>query len=448
MPGPVLVAVGPLVAALLVWLLGRWPRVAAVVGAVLALGLAVWLRLLKDGGEAVGVYGRSLTLTPGIQWLFLLLFTSLAILYLLSLLWPQGRYFVAASLAALSPMALALMIRPLILGALFWLIAAFLLGIIIQSDQAGQTQGAWRYVLMIFLAVLLLLVGGWLADTAQAALQEMAGQLLGAAFLILLAGFPFHIWVQPVVAAGRNLPLVLVLGLGQVLLILFVYDWLAAYPWVQTGPRFRQFVQLSSGLTALTAGVLAMTTSSLRRLVGSLLLLDMSVSLALLLVPVGGGWETAVQLPLLRSVSLLLIMLGRQTLPDMESDTGWRGLGRRQPTAALTVGYGLVSLLGLPLGVGFSGRWAAVALIAKEADVSFWLPAGLLLAIGGGIYGVWRSLAPLLAHTETAVTGRQNQPIAVQVGLLVSVAVGIILAVTPLLAIFGQRLAALWLRAS
>lgn len=442
-PGPVLLAVGPLAAALVVWLLGRWPRVAAAVGAVLALSLGVWLRLAGDGGESVLIYGRSLTLTPGIQLLFLLLLLSFGMLFLLSLLWPQGRYFVAASLAALSPMALAVLIRPLTLSALFWLMAAVLLGVVIQSDQAGQTQGAWRYVLMMFLAVLLLLVGGWMAATAQAALQEMAGQLLGVAFLILLAGFPFHIWLPPVLTVSKNLALVLVLGLGQILLILFIYDWLAAYPWIQTEPRFRFFIQWGSGLTALTAGVLALTAPSLRRLLGSLLLLDMSVSLALLLVPVGLGWETAVLLPLLRSVSLLLVGLGWQTLPDFQLAADWRGLGRLRPMAALTLGYGLLSLLGLPLAVGFSGRWAALALIAREPDVSFWLPVGLL-AMGGGIYGLWRGLTPLLMGGETAAA--DHQPIAVQIGLLLGLVVGVLLAATPLAMTFVQQLVLLWLR--
>jgi multicomponent Na+:H+ antiporter subunit D len=152
----------------------------------------------------------------------------------------------------------------------------------------------------------------------------------------------------------------------------------------------------------------------------------------------------AVRLPLLRSVSLLLVVLGWQTLPNVQLAADWRGLGRRRPLAALTLGYGLLSLLGLPLAVGFPGRWAAIALIAREPDVSFWLPVGLLLAMGGGIYGVWRGLAPLLMRGETAVT--DHQPVAGQIGLLLAVIIGVLLAVTPLTLTFVQRLFQLWLR--
>ena len=273
----------------------------------------------------------------------------------------------------------------------------------------------------------------------------MAGQLLAVAFLILLAGFPFHIWLQPVVSVGRPLTLVLVLGLGQILLLVFVYEWLAAYPWIHTAVPFRRLIQWSSGLTALTAGVLAVTMPSLRRLLGSLLLLDMSVSLAMLLVPVETGWETAVLLPLVRSVSLLLVVLGKYGLPAADQTAAaWRGSGRQRPIAALTLGYGLFSLLGLPLGVGFPGRWSAIVLIAA-ADVSFWLPVGLLLATGGGIYGLWRGLSPLLMRGEKDAAVRQ--PIVDQVGLLLGLAAGVVLAVTPLGLSFIQRLALLWLRA-
>ncbi len=443
MSGPVVLVLGPVAGAVVAWLLGRWPQLAAGMGVALAWGLALWLRLLPDEREPVLLYGRALTLTPGIQTVFILLLTGLGVLFLLSILWPQGRYFVPASLAALSPMAAALLIRPLTLGALFWLMAAICLGVVIHSDQAGQTQGAWRYVLLMFLAILLLLAGGWMADTEQTALQEMAGQLLGVGFLILLAGFPFHIWVQPVIFSAKNLALVWVLGLAQIVLIMFVYDWLAAYSWVQAAPRFRLLIQWGSGLTAITAGVLALTAPSLRRLLGSLLLLDMSFSLALLLVPVAVGWETAVLLPLLRSASLLLVMLGWQALPAVQDDK-WQGLARRRPLAALALGYGLVSLLGLPLAVGFSGRWSAIVLVAAVVDAAVWLPVCLLLAMGGGIYGVWRGLAPLLMRGETAVT--DHQPVQMRIGLLAGVVIGVLLAVTPLALTFVQRLAFWWLR--
>ena len=40
----------------------------------------------------------------------------------------------------------------------------------------------------------------------------------------------------------------------------------------------------------------------------------------------------------------------------------WRGAGRRQPIAALSILVGLLSLAGFPLTAGFPGRWALLSL--------------------------------------------------------------------------------------
>lgn len=399
--GPVVLVLGPMVAAVVAWLLRRWPRLVVAMGTVWAWEMGVWLwqRPLPEGGEVVLVYGRSLTLTPGLQSLFVLLLASLGILYLLSLLWPQGRNFVPVTLAALSPLAAALLIRPLILGALFWLMAAIFLGIAVQSERAGRTQGAWRYVLLTFLAVLLLLVGGWMADAAQTALHEMAGRLLVMAFLILLAGFPFHIWLQPVVTAVPGFTLVVVMGIGQLVLTLFLYSWLDAYPWLPQIPQFRLTVQWSTLLTTMIAGVLALTARDLLRLLGSLLLLDMAVSGMLLLVPASEGRETAVLLSAVRVVSLFLVAVGGQTFFQRRDAAVVTGRWTALP--AFIGAYGLVSLLGFPFTPGFLGRWTAVTLIVAQVGAAPWLPVGLLLAMGGGILGIWRQLAPALIRAGT-----------------------------------------------
>lgn len=401
--GSVLLLIVPLLGAALAWLLSRWPRFAVAVGTLAAwlLGFWLWRLPLPEAGEVVSIYGRSLTLTSTIQTLFVWLLAILGVLFLLSLSWPQGRYFVPAGLAFVSPMAAALLIRPLTLGALFGLIAAIFMGVFIQSDRAGRTQGAWRYVLLLFLAVSLLLAGGWMAETEQTALRETAGRLLAVAFLILLAGFPFHIWVQPVVTAVPGLSLAVVLGLGQMLLTIFVYEWIAAFPWLQQGAAFQMIIQGSALLTALTAGVLALTSRNWLRLLGSVLLLDMAVSLALLLIPTAEGRETAVLLLAARFLSLLFVAVGRPALLRLENakDGSVLPLGTGAVLSAFVAVYGLISALGFPLTIGFSGRWTAVSLLAHQPGVMPWLPIGILLAMGGGILGIWRQLAAPLMRT-------------------------------------------------
>jgi formate hydrogenlyase subunit 3/multisubunit Na+/H+ antiporter MnhD subunit len=414
--GPILLIIVPLFGAAVVWLLGRWPRLAVGAGIVLAWGLALWLWVLPDVEAAMQIFGSSLTLTAGIQAMFELVLIGLGILFLLSIFWPQGRNFVPVSLAVLSPLAMMLLVRPLLLGSLFWLVAAMLLAVVIQAEQAGQTQGAWRYLMLMFFAVILLLAGGWMVETEQAALQELAGQLLAVSFLIMMAGFPFHIWLQPLVNLSAGLILILVLGLGQLMLTTFIFEWLAVYPWLNQLSDFRQMVQWSSGLAALTAAVLAVSAQSMRRLAGSVLLLDMSFGAALLLVSARFGWETAVLLITSRAISLFLIVLGWKNVSDGDLSI------MERPYLVLFMGFGLLSLLGLPLTFGFPGRWSVIALITDQADVNLWLPVSLLLAIGGGIIGVWRGVSPMMSFQEVEMY--EVRPKRLQIGLGLAIVVG------------------------
>jgi formate hydrogenlyase subunit 3/multisubunit Na+/H+ antiporter MnhD subunit len=330
-----------------------------------------------------------------------------------------------------------LLVRPLLLGSLFWLMAAILLAVVIQAEQAGQTQGAWRYLMLMFFAVILLLAGGWMVETEQAALQELAGQLLAVSFLIMMAGFPFHIWLQPLVNLSAGLILILVLGLGQLMLTTFIFEWLAVYPWLNQLSDFRQMVQWSSGLAALTAAVLAVSAQSMRRLAGSVLLLDMSFGAALLLVPARFGWETAVLLIAARSISLFLIVLGWKHVSDGDLSN------QERPLSVISMVFGLLSLLGLPMTIGFPGRWSSISLITGQTDVNLWLPVSLLLAIGGGIIGVWRRVSPLLSFREAEIY--EIWPKRLQIGLGLALVVGVGLGVGSYGLLAVHRLAHLWL---
>ncbi len=444
---------GLLLSAAVTWALRRWRQAAAASGVVLAGLLWLWLRsvTLDDQTSLFLVYGRTLMMTEGIRLLFLWLVAAAGMLFVLSLLWPQGRHFVPVTLAVLALLAVMLMIRPFIFGVLAWLAAAALLAILIE--QNGQIRAALRYLVMAVIAGLLLLTVDWMLAADQAALQETTVRLVALAFIILMAGLPFHIWVSSLVMEASPLVIAFLLGLVQLALIFFVYALLAAFPWLQEMAAFGSLVRWSSGLMAVTAGLLALTAADYDRLIGSLLLLDMSVSLALLLTPVEMGWETAVLVPIVRFVSLLLAALGSGGLQAYLPAGGfvaWRGWGRRFPLETAVFAFGILSLLGLPLTVGFSGRWAALILIAQQPMVGLNLPIVLLLAMGGGIYGVWRGLSPLLAKGEVdfgdgVVINTTRMRLA---ALILGLTGGLWLAAWPQAALtYAHRLANVWLLA-
>src|SRR5690606_30711191 len=118
---------------------------------------------------------------------------------------PQGPDFAPAGLALLSPLAIALMWRPFVFGVAVLLVIAALAAVLAQSGRIGNTRAALRYLLMTVLAVPLFLLAGWMLESQGGALLSTIWRLLLVGFLILLASFPFHIWVRPLISEAAPL---------------------------------------------------------------------------------------------------------------------------------------------------------------------------------------------------------------------------------------------------
>ena len=385
--GPFLLIVGPLAGAAVVWLLGRWPRAAVIAGAVAAAGLGLLLALA--GNDVWAVYGRSLALGDGVRAVFQLLLLLVGVLFLLSLRWPIGRDTAPASLAAVSPLAAMVMIRPLALGAFFLIPVAALLAAAVQSGRPGKIGPAWRYLVMMTLALPLLLLTGWLAST-PAAFPLGAARVLALAAMIVVGGFPFYMWVRPAARQASPLLLPFLFGGAQLALLLLVFGWLMARPDWQADPGFQSWLRWSGALTVLLGGLLAATAVDGDDLLASLLLLDMGMGLLTLLLPGKMGWETAVAIHLGRVVALLLVGVGRLM---------WAELSKFGAVLWL---YGSLTLLGLPLTAGFGGRWALLnALPGLGGETpAIVLPGLLLLGTACGLWGIGRR-AHGLTHLTT-----------------------------------------------
>lgn len=384
--GPFLLIVGPPAGAAVVWLLGRWPRAAAIAGAVAAVGLGLLLALA--GNDVWAVYGRSLALDDGVRAVFQLLLLLVGVLFLLSLRWPIGRDTAPASLAAVSPLAAMVMIRPLSLSAFFLIPAAALLAAAMQSGRPGKIGPAWRYLVMMTLALPLLLLTGWLAET-PAAFPLGAARVLALAAMILVGGFPFYMWVRPAVRQASPLLLPFLFGGVQLALLLLVFGWLMARPDWQADPGFQSWLRWSGALTVLLGGLLAATAVD-DDLLASLLLLDMGMGLLTLLLPGKMGWETAVMIHLGRVVALLLVGVGRLMWTE------------RSKFRAVLWLYGSLTLLGLPLTAGFGGRWALLNALPGlgGGTPAIVLPGLLLLGTACGLWGVGRLALRLIGEQE------------------------------------------------
>jgi formate hydrogenlyase subunit 3/multisubunit Na+/H+ antiporter MnhD subunit len=405
MTAPLALLIGPLILAVLAFAVRRWP-VAAVAGGVigvLILGLiaAVVTPVELGASDALIIYGRSLTFTALIRAALLFTYAGLGLLFLLSLLLPQGSTFVPVCLGLLSPLTAALMVDPTIFGVALLLIVAAGMAILIQAGRPGSTLASVRYLVIFVMAVPPLLAAGWLLGTEQATFLPTASRLLLIAFLVLLAGFPFHIWVAPVVSEAGSLAPVVIFGLVELLIVIFCLNLLLGYPVVYRSFQFTRLLQISGVVTVLLAGILVLTAPSFGRLLAYILLLDIGATVLAFAFGTFAGIEATMSLLVFRTISLILAgiafgLLRRQFRPQESGSDRFAenvGLAWRTPMSVALFAYGALSLAGLPLTPGFSGRWAVVLLAADESPQ---LAAILVMSVAIAALGLLRCLATLL----------------------------------------------------
>lgn len=441
-PGPLLLLIGPPVVAGIVFLVRRWPVVAAVLGAVGILILARMVAAVPlSAGEATGrlfvgdtlaVYGRAFVLMEGVQETMAWLYRGMGLICLLAAVVPQGRLFVPLSLLLLAAVAAVLMIQPFIFGILLILVVVALVAMVIQAGQPGSTLAALRSLVMGTVAVCLLLVAGWMMGADQATFLTSIWQLWLLGVVMVVAGFPFHIWVRPAVTESPSLAPAVVFGLVHFALVGFSLSLWQENPWLQQNAQFGVLARGLGGATVVVAVLLAFNAGGFGRLLAYTLLADIGATVMML--PMGGtaGQDAVLAVLLLRFISLVLAGAGLGLLRGQlaaDSFQGAGGLARRVPWGVALFVYGTMSLAGLPLTPGFAGRWAVISQVAGESP---WLAGLLLLAAASTLVGLWRAVAGVLAPAEgegVLLSGRER--VVIQVVAIVALAGGALLAVFP-----------------
>ncbi len=415
MSSPLLVLLAPPILAIIVFFLRRWPRVAGLSSALLLFVLALILARvdLDLSGQTVAgglirgntwmLLGREIALTGAIRTILLFAYGVMIIIFLLATLLPQGYIFIPLSLAVLSPLAGALMVRPLVFGAVLLLVAAGLLALMIQGERAGSTLASFRYLTMVAIAAPLLLIAGWILETEQAPLMGSVATLYVVAFAILLAGFPFQIWVAPVVSESQPLVPAVIFGVAQMMIIAFCLLLLLGSPAVQRSAQFWQVVRVSGTIALVLAGLFSLTARSLGRLLGYLILIDIGIVVLAFSFLDRTRPELILTLLIARVVGLVLAGMGYgfiryQLGPDFSTlDLGGslRRLAWIAPVGLILFVYGGLSLVGLPLTVGFRGHWMTVDLASTQ---SFWIAAIIVLSMAAGVITLLRLLANSLGQ--------------------------------------------------
>ncbi|MFN2189168.1 MAG: hypothetical protein ACK2T3_10415, partial [Candidatus Promineifilaceae bacterium] len=420
MPSPFYLVIAPLLLSFVAYAIRRWMRLTALVGVGVLILLsailsAIDLNVVSAGGGSGLVQGnswillgREVALNEAVKTILLFLYASFGMIFLFSIAQPQEAGFVPLSLAVLSPLSAVLMVRPEVFGAILLLIAAGILTIIIQGRRPGSTLAAFRYFSMIAIAAPMLLIAGWITETEQTPLVGSLITLYMVAFAILLIGFPFQIWVAPLMSRAKSLVPSVVLGLAQIVTIAFCLILLQESPAIRASAQFWRVLQASGSILLILAILFCLSSKSFGRLLGYLVL----INIAIVVVSFSYLNRTTPELVMIQLIArvpgLLLAGMGygmlRYQLGSgigvLDISESANRLAWKTPVSLAMFIYGGLILLGLPLTIGFPGRWMAIEIASKD---SVWTAALIVLAVAAGTAKLIQVLAKALSKDAPAV---------------------------------------------
>jgi multicomponent Na+:H+ antiporter subunit D len=451
MPSPFVFIAAPLVLSVVVYFVRRWTKVAGITGAILLLVLTLVLTSIDLGPESQSevsglirgdmwlILGREVALTAAIRTILLFLYGALIVIFLVSTVLPQGTSFIPLSLAVLSPLAGALMVRPLVFGAVLLLIAAGILTIMIQGNRAGSTLAAFRYLTMVAIAVPLLLIAGWIQETGQTPLVGALLILYAVAFAILLIGFPFQIWVAPLIGESKALVPAVVIGLAQVVMIAFCLTLLLDSPSIQASAQFWRTIRISGALVLVVATLFCLTSRSFGRLLGYLLLINIGIAVLSFSLLDRSTPELVMTQLIARVPGLIVAGMGYgflrfqigPTIGAIDITRSVQRLAWTAPVGLVLYVYGGMVLLGLPLTVGFPGHWMAIDLASTE---SFWMAALMVLSMAAGVGKLLHLITNSLSKDASTVVAEKT------ITTEMKAAAGLALAIAVILAFLSQPL--------
>jgi len=446
MSGVMVVFTLPLLAALLVYLLRRWPLPSAIFAGLAALFLG-WLLWRWPNGETVLFLGRVLrvdapvqllgqtfALGPTAQWVLGWLAVVLAAAYLGAWQVSPGHTFFPFGLVLWSLFGAVLTIQSIWLAPILLAVVMAVATFVIQAGRQGSTRGALRVLWLPVLAIPLFLLAAWYVE--QAALDpestqalQAAGQFASVGLLLLLAPWPLH---APAVSLGEEGPplvaawLLTALAATAVTLLqglLVQFQWLQGAALSYTLPTLRLAELLLYGgmATCLWAGLAGAVQTNLSRQWSYASLFAYGAVLIALGLGARGSWALVWLLLVGRGVAMIVSAYGlaiiRQRAGGQTDFAHIQGLGTRLPWTSMAFLLGILSLAGMPLTAGFPGQWALMQALGSND----WYQVVVVLAGALGLaVGLMRSLSALLGPLRNLLLEREERVMIVlaAVGLL------------------------------
>ncbi len=304
--------------------------------------------------------------------------------------------------AILAALLLALSTTPL-LWAPFWLVVAvILMTFTAQGASPRLARAALRTLLAPTLAFPIFLFAAWVVGQPDLSAQSPALWVTGWRMLVvglglLLTPVPLHSWISSLGEEAPPFAAAFLVGVWQITMYALIRQILLAYPIVVDYADPARWLPWVAVLQMAWAALFGLGSQRLGQWWGYLLLWDYGAAFLLWGLSGEFGVEIMVWLLLARSLVLLVIAAGLQTLSERFGANAayarLNGASERLPLASLSLAAGSLFLLGWPLGALFPARLAAFRL-ADASQGAIYLGALLTLVIMTlGSVRVMRALA-------------------------------------------------------
>ena len=442
MSAPVIWIILPAVAGISLYFLRRKFFTSTLVGAGLALLLALLARFVPIGRkvdlgftsfkllDTLEVLGRRFTLAENDRFLLVLIYALAAFWFAAVYTARAGRSTVPLGLLMVALLTAALAVEPSLYAALLVEMTALVcIPILIQPDMAsaaGQKlplRGSLRFLIFQTMGMPLLLLTGWLLagveTTPSAELALRAASLMGFGFALLLAIFPFHSWVLMLAEEAHPYTTAFVFVQFSWMVLLYGLHFLDRYPWLRGDENVLFVLRLAGVMMVVVGGGSAWFEHHLGRMMGYAVMMETGYNLLAASIPNGLPLVFGLLLPRMLALgtwalALVVIQEAAQSL-DFKMVVG---LGRKLPFATLALILAQLSIAGVPLLAAFPLRLILLQHLSSAGGLTIWW---VLAGSTGLLIAAARTLTVLVSVSDSPKDVKtENRPTLFLLGLAVA----------------------------
>ena len=291
MSTPFIWIVLPIIAGISLLFLQKWKTGVAIVGTLLALGLAfVAWRIPMDGTIVFGSWSTTLEegmsfaglrffLTGTDRSLLITLYGTVAFILGGAIGARSQRRFVPFGLIIIGFIIAALTIEPIVYGVFFFQLIILLCVLILSPPGYKVSKGVLRYLVFQVIGLAFILFSGWLLSDSAAILNDLnamirASLITGLGFVFLFGIFPLYAWVTKTAEDSHPYAAMFVFSMTFGAYTLYFLSFLETYSWLLGVIDVFAIIRFVGVLMVATGGAWAAFQRNLGRLFGYAVVID------------------------------------------------------------------------------------------------------------------------------------------------------------------------------